>query len=90
MHDRTVRYLISMGIRTACMLAIIWVPGPWKLVCLVGAAVLPLFAVLLANAGRERTEVPPTLTALPTVGPDHQLPPGPAALPYDPDTEYLR
>jgi hypothetical protein len=81
-HDRTVRYLVSMGIRTACFLLLLVVPGPWKWACVVGAVVLPLVAVLVANAGRERSPAPPTL-----------LPPGeppPPQLPYDPTTEYLR
>jgi len=81
-HDRTVRYLISMGIRTACFLLLWVVPGPWKWVCVAGAVVLPLFAVLLANAGRERSPAPPTL-----LGPGSPPPP---QLPYDPTTEYLR
>jgi hypothetical protein len=82
-HDRTVRYLISMGIRTACFLLLLVVPGPWKWVCVVGAVVLPLVAVLVANAGRERSEAPPTL-----LGPPDE--PAPRQLPYDPTTEYLR
>ncbi|WP_418607146.1 DUF3099 domain-containing protein [Georgenia sp. SUBG003] len=82
-HDRTVRYLISMGIRTACFLLLLVVPGPWKWVCVAGAVVLPAVAVLVANAGRERPQPPSTLLGPPG-------PPPPRQLPYDPTTEYLR
>lgn len=46
---RTRRYAITMGIRTACFIAFLFVPGWWKLVLLLGAAFLPAVAVLLAN-----------------------------------------
>ncbi|MFH5822671.1 DUF3099 domain-containing protein [Georgenia sp. AZ-5] len=84
-HARTVRYLTSMGIRTTCMLLLLVVPGWWKWVCGLGAIFLPMLAVLLANAGRERPA--PAENLIPTTDPDapRQLP----RLPYDPDTEYL-
>ncbi|GAA4422748.1 hypothetical protein GCM10023169_17580 [Georgenia halophila] len=83
-HDRTVRYLVSMGVRTGCFLLLFVVPGWWKLVCVAAAIILPAVAVILANAGRERTEPPPTLLAdQPGAPPERQLP-------YDPTTEYLR
>lgn len=50
---RTKRYLISMGIRTACFIAIIFTRGIWQWVFLAGAAFLPYVAVVAANAGRE-------------------------------------
>lgn len=54
-------YLILMGIRTACFLAMFIVPTTaLKLVMLAVAVVLPAFAVLLANVGREKG-APPTL-----------------------------
>jgi len=70
---RTRRYLIQMGIRTACFLLAVVVPGVLRWVFLAGAVVLPYVAVLIANAGRERQEeapigVPPA--QLPA-GPDH-------------------
>ena len=43
------RYLITMAVRTACFLAFLVVPGWWKVVMLVAAAVLPAIGVLLAN-----------------------------------------
>lgn len=48
------RYLISMGIRTACFIGFIAVPGPARWVLLVGAVFLPYVAVILANAGVRR------------------------------------
>lgn len=53
---RTRRYLISMGIRTACVLGAIIVPGWPRWVLLAGAVVLPYLAVVVANAGRENDE----------------------------------
>ena len=50
---RTRRYLISMGIRTACVIAAIFVPGWPRWVFIAGAVVLPYLAVVVANAGRE-------------------------------------
>lgn len=53
---RTKRYLISMGIRTVCVLAAIVVPGWPKWIFIVGAVVLPYLAVVIANAGHENDE----------------------------------
>lgn len=53
---RTKRYLISMGIRTACVLAAIVVPGWPKWIFIAGAVVLPYLAVVIANAGRGSDE----------------------------------
>ncbi len=50
------RYLVSMGIRTACVLGAILVPGWPRWVLLGGAVVLPYLAVVIANAGRENDE----------------------------------
>lgn len=49
------RYLITMGIRLACVVSLVWLPGWWKLVAVAGAAILPVVAVLLANAMDQRT-----------------------------------
>lgn len=68
------KYLISMGIRTACVLAAIVVPGWPRWVFLAGAVVLPYLAVVIANAGRESDEpgtvgvAPSARPALPTAG----------------------
>ena len=53
---RTRRYLVSMGIRTACVIAAIFVPGWPRWVFIAGAVVLPYLAVVAANAGRENDE----------------------------------
>ena len=53
---RTQRYLISMGIRTVCFIAAIFTPGWPRWVLIAGALVLPYFAVVIANAGRENDE----------------------------------
>jgi hypothetical protein len=50
---RTRRYLIAMGIRTACVILAIFVPGWPRWVFIAGAVVLPYLAVVIANAGRE-------------------------------------
>lgn len=47
-----------MGIRTACFAAAIFVQEGWaRLLCVVLAAVLPIFAVLVANAGGDPKRV---------------------------------
>ena len=53
---RTRRYLVSMGIRTACVIAAIFIPGWPRWVLIAGAVVLPYVAVVMANAGRENDE----------------------------------
>lgn len=61
-HGRTLdvatrqrRYAWTMVFRTACFIGVIFVPGMWvKALLLVGAAVLPGIAVILANAADRR------------------------------------
>jgi hypothetical protein len=48
------RYLISMALRTACFVGGIMAEGALRWILIVGAVVLPYFAVVIANAGRER------------------------------------
>lgn len=67
---RRVRYLWTMGVRVACFIAATMTPLPWNLLLLVAAAVLPAFAVLLANAIDQRSQPEPehpetSLPALP-------------------------
>lgn len=57
-HERMKRYMLMMGVRTACFLALIWVRGPWMLVFAAGAIFLPWFAVIIANAVRSRRRGP--------------------------------
>jgi hypothetical protein len=54
MQQRAGRYLVSMGIRTVCVILVIIVPGPLRWVFAVGAIVLPYIAVVAANATGER------------------------------------
>ena len=49
------RYLVSMGVRTACFLLAVVVHGPLRWVFVLAAIVLPYIAVVFANAGRERS-----------------------------------
>jgi hypothetical protein len=51
---RTRKYLISMGIRTACVIGAIFIPGWPRWVLIAGAVVLPYLAVVIANAGKVR------------------------------------
>ena len=62
------RYLWSMGIRTACVLGAIVVPGWPRWLLIAGAEVLPDIGVGVANAGRE-TDVPGDLGVSATASP---------------------
>jgi hypothetical protein len=53
---RTRKYLISMGIRTACVIGAIFIPGWPRWVLIAGAVVLPYLAVVIANAGKSRDD----------------------------------
>jgi hypothetical protein len=72
--NRTRRYLVSMGIRTVCVIAAIFIPGWPRWVLIGGAVVLPYLAVVVANAGRENDEpgdlgvAPAPLASLPSAG----------------------
>lgn len=72
---RTRKYLISMGIRTACVIGAIFVPGWPRWVLIAGAVILPYLAVVIANAGKSHDggaadpvslHVPPPQPALPS------------------------
>ena len=58
---RTRKYLISMGIRTVCVIAAIFVPGWPRWVFIAGAVFLPYFAVVIANAGSSKDDGRPDL-----------------------------
>ncbi len=47
-------YLFSMGLRTACFVGGFLASGALRWILIVGAVGLPYFAVVIANAGRER------------------------------------
>ena len=71
---RTKRYLVSMTIRTACVLLAIVVPGWPRWVFLAGAVALPYLAVVAANSGRSRRGSPPPA---PVEATTRMLPAGP-------------
>ncbi len=56
-NGRTRRYLVSMGIRTVCVIAAIFVPGWPRLVLIAAAVTLPYLAVVIANGGRENDKI---------------------------------
>ena len=58
--SRAKRYFISMMIRTACFIATIILPSPYRWFTLVGALFLPYVSVIVANAGRETITNPNT------------------------------
>jgi hypothetical protein len=58
LDQRVNRYLISMAIRTACVVLVLVVQGPLRWVFAVGAIVLPYVAVILANNVGERRQGP--------------------------------
>jgi hypothetical protein len=59
-----------MGVRTACVVAAIFVPGWPRWVLIAGAVVLPYFAVVMANAGRENEEPGSVETVMPVQRPE--------------------
>jgi hypothetical protein len=73
-HDRTVRYLVSMSIRMVCFILAVLTPSPWRWAFAFGAIVLPWVAVLIANAGKEHG--PPENTSVIEHAPDAALAPG--------------
>lgn len=58
---RQTRYLLSMGVRTACFLLAIVTAGPVRWVLFGAAVVLPYLAVVIANGGREPAGEAPRL-----------------------------
>lgn len=66
--ERERRYLISMAIRTACLLVAVLAPLPLaaRVIAILGALLLPYFAVVFANAGRKPVKAPQFTTDHPT------------------------
>jgi hypothetical protein len=56
------RYIISMGFRTVCFVLALAIHGPMRFVLIVAALVVPYFAVVFANGGREPAPAPPSTT----------------------------
>lgn len=48
------RYTIGMSVRTLCFIGAMFTSGALRWIMVVGAVALPYFAVIIANAGRER------------------------------------
>ena len=53
---RTRKYLWSMALRTVCFLGAVVTPAPWRWIMVAAALFLPYLAVVVANAGRERSD----------------------------------
>ena len=53
---RTRRYLAAMAVRTLCFIGAVITPAPWRWILAIGAVTLPYVAVVMANAGRERSD----------------------------------
>ncbi|WP_250506772.1 DUF3099 domain-containing protein [Bowdeniella massiliensis] len=51
--DRTTRYLVTMVFRTVCFILCAVTPGWYRWLFAAGAILLPMLAVMVANAGRE-------------------------------------
>lgn len=88
-HDRAVRYVISMLIRSGCLVGILFTEGWLRWVMVAGAVLLPYFAVVLANAGKERPAPADTLMEAPGI----EAPPSaqrPTYPPIDLRGGYLR
>jgi Protein of unknown function (DUF3099) len=56
LSERMTRYLVSMAIRTGCVLLVVVVHGPLRWLFAVGAIGLPYVAVVMANASRRPRE----------------------------------
>ena len=75
------RYVISMTIRTLAFIAAVAVGPGWLRWVLIGAAlVLPYVAVVMANAGNQRSDG----FSLPDTAPGHELEGPPPARPLAP------
>ena len=76
---RMIKYTIMMGIRVACIVALLFVQGWWILVFAAGAVFLPYFAVVVANVAttRPQAEVERPGSNVPTGRPGDSEPSGP-------------
>jgi ABC-type protease/lipase transport system fused ATPase/permease subunit len=48
-HGRMVRYSVAMGVRMVCVVLAIVLHGWFQLIAVIGAIILPYFAVIIAN-----------------------------------------
>jgi hypothetical protein len=56
MNSRVRRYTITMAFRTACFIAMIWVPGVFRWILFACALFLPYVAVVFANQANRRSD----------------------------------
>jgi Protein of unknown function (DUF3099) len=80
-RSRMVKYSIAMGIRTLCVVSLIFVQGWWIVVMVAAALVLPYLAVVVANtrsrgaaqamAERPYAALPPAPPSTPPASPPH-------------------
>lgn len=54
LRSRQIRYTVTMAFRTACFIAMIFVPGVFRWILFVCAVFLPYVAVIFANQANER------------------------------------
>ncbi|BDZ47054.1 DUF3099 domain-containing protein [Naasia aerilata] len=60
-RSRVLKYTIAMTIRTLCVVSLLFVQGWWMAVAIVGAIVLPYFAVVIANVHSKPEQAAPVL-----------------------------
>jgi len=53
-ESRVKRYALTMGFRTICFVAMVFVDGPMRWVLFAGAVILPYVAVIVANQANQR------------------------------------
>jgi hypothetical protein len=70
MSSRVRRYTYTMAFRTACFVAMIFVPGVFRWVLFGCAVFLPLIAVILANQANRRSASRWATAAIPTPASD--------------------
>ena len=85
--SRTRRYVISMGIRTVCFPIAVFTEGWVRWLFVAAALLVPYFAVIFANAGRERVDA---VASVEVVGSRLALPPGASVRAPDDVDGFLR
>jgi Protein of unknown function (DUF3099) len=70
MSSRVRRYTYTMAFRTACFIAMIFVPGVFRWILFACAVFLPLVAVILANQANRRSASRWAAAAIPTPASD--------------------
>lgn len=60
LDQRVRRYVVSMTVRTVCIILVLVIDHPARWLFALGAVVLPYVAVVMANSGGRRRTVGPT------------------------------